>query len=137
MSIMNPSNPRETIRPAVHHAFLATDPESYEGEVVADGHCAKYVQACSGAPLTALWREGPKVKGAALIRGTAIATFIGGRYASHETGNHAAIYDGQTAAGIWVWEQWKGHPVSRRLIHFRGGKGSPSNDGDAFSVIYT
>ena len=39
--------------------------------------------------------------GNSLIRkGTAIATFVNGRYANHSYGNHAAIDMGQTAAGI-------------------------------------
>lgn len=34
-----------------------------------------------------------------------------------------------------VWDQWKGQPVHQRSIRFRGGQGSASNDGDAYSVI--
>jgi hypothetical protein len=71
------------------------------------------------------------------VRGTAIATFINGKYPSLPTGNHAAIYDGQDATGIWVWEQWVNHPVSRRHILFHDGKGDLVNDGDAYSVITT
>jgi hypothetical protein len=51
-----------------------------------------------------LWKEGEKVKGAAIQTGTAIATFIDGEYPSHPTGNHAAIYVEQNASGLVVWD---------------------------------
>ena len=79
-----------------------------------------------------------KVRGNQSIeRGTAIATFNEhASYGNQATGNHAAIYDGQTASGIWVYDQWvKQGSVQRRLIPFRGGHGSPSNDGDAFNNV--
>ena len=77
--------------------------------------------------------QGAKVKGNQSIRpGTAIATFNShGLYANNSTGNHAAIYIGQDAYGIWVYDQWvRQGSVQKRRIPFRGG-GSPSNDGDA------
>ena len=62
------------------------------------------------APQTALWKKGALVKGNKDIQpGTAIATFgKDERYASHSTGNHAALYVGQDATGIFVVEQYKG-----------------------------
>jgi hypothetical protein len=79
------------------------------------------------------------VRGAFVVRGTAIATFKNGIYESKSTGNHAAIYDSQDATGIYVWDQWKNTKETqaphRRQIRFHNGMGSPSNDGDAFSVI--
>ena len=79
------------------------------------------------------------MKGATTIaRGTAIATFVNGIYPSNKTGNHAAIYLEQDANGLWVYDQWAAKPdkvVSKRLLRFKAGQGSASNDGDAFSVI--
>jgi hypothetical protein len=125
--------PLETERP---ETFVCSHPELYEGKVVGDGQCAVFVQKCAGAPLAEFWTPGLPVKGNDIPRGTAIATFdANGRYPNKPTGNHAAIYDGQDETGIWVYEQWKGQPVQRRHIRFKGRKGSPSNDGDAFSVI--
>jgi hypothetical protein len=118
-------------------AFIAPNPEDYEGEVVGDGQCVAFVKEASGAPQTALWRRGADVKGADIPKGTAIATFDNDKYLSLPHGNHAAIYVDQNAEGLIVWDQWVGHPVSQRTIHFKGGEGYPSNDGDAFSVIET
>jgi len=117
--------------------FIAKDPEEYAGQVVGTGHCVPYVQKTSGAPHTSLWKEGETVRDADIAKGTAIATFIDGVYPSHAHGNHAAIYVEQNDVGLVVWDQWVGQPVHMRTIHFKGGKGSPSNDGDAFSVIET
>lgn len=116
-------------------SYICTKPEDYANQAVGSGQCAAFVQACSGAPNTKLWIEGKKVRGAKLLRGIAIATFVDGKYQSKRTGNHAAIYLEQDADGIWVYDQWSGHAVSKRHIRFMGGKGSASNDGDAFSVI--
>jgi hypothetical protein len=112
-------------------------PESYVGGVVGTGQCVAYVQECARAPQTALWKKGAAVRGnAAIASGTAIATFNGeGKYANRAHGNHAAIYLSQDAAGIWVYDQWTGQPVHKRQLRFKGGAGSASNDGDAFSVI--
>ena len=118
-------------------AFIATDPQSYEGQVVGNGQCVAFVKDASAAPQTSLWKEGGKVKGAQIDIGTAIATFIAGVYPDLPHGNHAAIYVEQNADGLVVWDQWTGQPVHKRTIHFRGGVGDLSNDGDAFSVIET
>ena len=120
--------------------YLAAQPETFAGEVVGDGHCVAPVKAAAGAPRTAAWRRGAAVRGNRRIRrGTAIATFeADGTYASRP-GSHAAIYLGQDATGIWVYDQWRGQPVHRRLIRFEGGRGSgqgsKSNDGRRFAVI--
>ncbi len=118
-------------------SYVCTDPESYEGQAVGTGHCVVYVQKASGAPKAKEWKEGEKVRDSLLIqKGTAIATFVDGKYLNKPTGNHAAIYISQNdKSGIWVYDQWVGHPVEKRIIRFRGGHGTASNDGDAFSII--
>lgn len=113
-------------------AFIAPNPEGYAGRVVGDGQCVAFVREASEAPHTSLWREGERVRGAAIERGTAIATFVNGEYLSLPHGNHAAIYVGQNDSGLIVWDQWVGQPVHQRTIRFKGGTGNPSNDGDAF-----
>jgi hypothetical protein len=78
------------------------------------------------------------VKGDLTIqKGTAIATFDAtGKYPNKSTGNHAAIYISQDVVGILVYDQWVAQgAVKERRIRFKNGVGSPSNDGDAFSVI--
>jgi hypothetical protein len=63
---------------------------------------------------------------------------VDGTY-TNESGNHAAIYLYHDDRGIWVYDQWQGPPVHKRLIRFdgvSGGKrGGKSNDGRRFAVI--
>jgi hypothetical protein len=103
------------------------------------------VQHYAGAPVTSKWVGGTVVLGdLALLKGTAIATFTKGVYASKVTGNHAALYISQDANGIWVMDQWAGDlnkpKVSKRYIKKKGKNADgtfpdPSNNADAFSVI--
>jgi hypothetical protein len=120
--------------------YIAAHPEAFEGRVVDAGHCVDFVQAAAGAPLTAAWQEGAEVRGNLdIARGTAIATFQADGTYANESGNHAAIYLYQDDRGIWVYDQWRGQPVAKRLIRFEGGSGSSwgskSNDGRRFAVI--
>jgi hypothetical protein len=106
------------------------------GKSVGDGQCVAFVRGATGLPDHRSWKQGLPVKGASLPRGTAIATFDAeGKYPSHKTGNHAALYDGQDSQGIWVYDQWKNDkeakPVHRRHIPSRNGVGPSSNDGAA------
>lgn len=104
---------------------------------VGSGQCVALVQQWAGAPNTATWSQGIKVKGhgAEIARGTVIATFVNGHYPNHSHGNHAAIYLSQDDHGIRVLDQWLHHAPSERVLHFHGGQGSASNDGDMFSVV--
>ena len=115
-------------------SYRCQNPESYRHQVVGSGYCVALLQRCSRIPLTKLWRQGPKVKGRELLPGTIIATFKNGRY-PNVTGYHSASYISQNERGIWVWDQWQGQPVHKRLIRFKSGRGIASNDGDAYSVV--
>ena len=128
--------------------YVCQNPDSYLTKVVGNGQCVVFVQVAAGAPVTHAWKEGKKIHkgGAPLPKGTAIATFIEGKYPSHTHGNHAAIYIGQNAEGLQVYDQWaskdkatgaiKFQPVHARTIHFHVlPGGSLSNNGNAFSVI--
>jgi nitrous oxide reductase accessory protein NosL len=68
--------------------------------------------------------------------GTAIATFVDGKYPQNAKG-HAAIYVGQNALGIQVLDQWDAKPsVSHRTIFWTHGSASNLVDnGKAYSVI--
>lgn len=119
-------------------AYVSSTAASFVGKKVGNGQCVVYVQTAAKAPVTSSWRKGAAVRNNHSIRsGTAIATFNSlGTYSNDSTGNHAAIYIGQDSSGIWVYDQWVTQgTVKRRTIHFRAGVGSPSNDGDTFSVI--
>lgn len=97
------------------------------------------------SPVTSVWKEGKAVKGNRMIqKGTAIATFVNGKYPNHGHGNHAALYVSSDAGGIWVIDQWKGDPkkpkVSKRYLLSKGkwkdGRYiDPSNNANAFSII--
>jgi hypothetical protein len=87
-------------------------------DFVGSHECVALVQQWAGAPHGAIssWHPGDKVLGLLTIaRGTAIATFPGGRY-----DGHAAIYLGQDGQGIQVFDQWQGHKPSRRTIYSHG-----------------
>lgn len=115
--------------------YIALEPESYSGQIVGTGKCVDFVREASGAPTTSDWVEGQKARGSQLKPGTVIATFQDGRYPNNSTGNHAAVFVSQNSDGLIVWDQWRGQSVHKRLIRFKGGEGSPSNDGDAFYVV--
>jgi hypothetical protein len=123
-----------------NQTFRAVYPEKLVGRVVANGQCVRFVQTVTSAPLTAEWRAGARVRGnRSIAAGTVIATFeADGTYTSRP-GNHAAIYLSQTAEGIWVYDQWRGQPVHKRLIRFKAVRGSASdsksNDGNLFRVV--
>ncbi len=95
------------------------------------------------APTTLAWIEGNKVKKLVngeqdpFPKGTAIATFIHGKYPQHgNTGKHAAIYLGQNGEGIQVMDQWKAQgKVLPRTIPWVARRPGLSNAGNAFSVI--
>lgn len=117
--------------------YIASGAEGYENTKVDNGQCVRYVQVAAKAPATTQWVQGVKVRGAQNIsKGTAIATFVDGQYPNNSTGNHAAIYLSQDADGILVLDQWVSQgKVKKRKIRFKGGSGSPSNDGDTFYVV--
>ncbi len=92
------------------------------------------------------WKAGEPVKSLPnLARGTAIATFVNGRYPQQgNTGNHACIFLSHSGAGIWVLDQYRNSgKIIRRHIgipreHAQNPDGSwqnASNNALAFSVI--
>ena len=124
-------------------AYIYEKVESLEGKDLAGtGQCVALVQSYTKAPLTSTWKEGAKVKGNTTIKkGTAIATFVNGKYPNKAHGNHGALYISQDATGIKVMDQWstKGK-IASRTLPFKGQNKDgtyidPSNNGDAFSVI--
>lgn len=112
--------------------------------VVGTRQCVALVQHFALAPTTARWRQGDIVMGNADIKaGTAIATFVKGRYPNQAHGNHAALYVGPASGGMYIADQWRADnktKISIRLIRSQG-KGKDGryidacNNADAFSVI--
>lgn len=112
--------------------------------LVGSHQCVALVQIYAGAPRTSVWRQGDAVVGnKTLKKGTAIATFVKGRYPNRSHGNHAALFVRQAAGGIYIMDQWKtkasGKVTSRFIaslgVDKKGRHKSPSDNADAFSVI--
>ncbi|WP_296001779.1 BPSL0067 family protein [Rugamonas sp.] len=106
--------------------------------------CVALIRRYTNAGPTALWRRGPDVAGnLAVSKGTAIATFVNGRYLSLSHGNHAAFFVRQGLGGIYIMDQWRSKNKKSISEHFIKSKGmnadgtfkDPSNNADAFSVI--
>lgn len=126
-------------------SYVYRDVDNLVGEkVVGNGQCVELVKKFTDAGVTSGWREGGIVVGNGLLaKGTAIATFVKGRYPSRPHGNHAAFFVRQGVNGIHVVDQWLSKDkveIGERFIKCKGKNkdGSfkdPSNNADAFSVI--
>jgi hypothetical protein len=127
-------------------AYVYAQVDDLEGTAkVGSKQCVALLQHYAGLPATGAWQEGRKVIGdMSVAKGTAIATFVDGRYKSLPTGNHAAFFIGQDASGMWVMDQWASDTskpaVSRRYLRRKGQLPSgafvdPSNNADAYSVV--
>lgn len=127
------SKVKSVFQPALDIGYRCDNAKRYYNRVVGSGHCVALVQRCSDVPLTRYWRPGPYVKGLNLKPGTIIATFRNGRY-PNRSGWHAAVYISQNAKGIWVWDQWRGRSVKKRLIRFNNPPRA-SNNGDLYKVV--
>jgi hypothetical protein len=125
-------------------SLVTTPPKANVGT----GQCVALIEAYTNVPRPAavFWKQGAAVRGnVKLQKGTAIATFIDGKYPSHPFGNHAALYDGQDAGGIFVVEQFVRRNgtktgIERRYLPFRGKDSAGnyihiSDNGDAYAVI--
>jgi hypothetical protein len=119
--------------------WVIKDFDKLRGKVVGSGQCPGIVQSYGGLPLVRFWFEGPKVKGTpAIPHGTAVATFVNGKYPNWKHGNHVAIYcDQDPARGVLVFDQWTGEPAGYRWMKFGDGVSDRSNDGAALSIILT
>lgn len=99
-----------------------------------------FVRQVTGAPPAVLWRQGRRVADAKLgdiQRGTAIATFVDGRYPADARGRHAAIYLAHDAQKILVLDQAnQAGTVKPRAIWFRRASGTlRGDDAGTFHVI--
>jgi len=113
-------------------------------EKVGDHECVALIRHYTNAPAAASWREGEKVLGnKSLPPGTAIATFVKGRWPGLPKGNHSAFYLGQVSNGIYIIDQWPAASkkfISKRFIYVKkvhpdGTYEDPSDNAAAFSVI--
>ena len=98
--------------------YALASPSTYKNKsfVNSKGNAAyvEFIQQTLSALVIASWTEGAKIvklgagQANAVTSGTAISTFVNGKYPQGgSTGKHAAIHLGQDATGIQVLEQWK------------------------------
>lgn len=128
-----------TLPPQNDHedSYICHQPISYSGKVIGDGQCISLIRTCSMAPNTDQWKAGDKVLSlpqGSIPAGSVIATFKNGRY-PNMTGYHAAIYISHDEQGIWVWDQWLGKPVHKRLIRNRLDKATASNKAQKYRLV--
>lgn len=126
-------------------SYVYREADNLVGEkVVGSGQCVELVKKYTDVGVASGWREGDIVVGNGLLaKGTAIATFVKGRYLNRPHGNHAAFFIRQGINGIYVVDQWLSNDrveIGERFIKSKGKNrdGSfkdPSNNADAFSVI--
>lgn len=119
--------------------YIAKNGFANTNKSVGDGQCVKLVKALTGAPASSLWKEGAKLTDALaagnLAEGTAIATFVKGRYQNLPHGNHAAIFVRSVPGGIEVFDQWHKHNPELRTIMFgRPGSGIAQRP-ELYSVV--
>jgi hypothetical protein len=94
--------------------------------------CVALVRHDADVPDHTRWKPGEAVVGSTTIKpGTAIATFVKGRYLNQPTGNHAAFYLRHQPGGIWIIDQWK-HPTNKPYVtaRFIKAMGGPRRDGN-------
>lgn len=129
--------------------FVYSDVAALEGkEKVGTKQCVALLQHY--LPLighTSSWSEGDDVfENEDIEPGTAIATFVKGRYPNQASGNHAALFLKHDLNGFWIMDQWssdtKKKLIGARLIQSLGKPNlangafyNASNNADAYSII--
>lgn len=119
--------------------YIAIADYAKQKEIAGNGECVTLVRNLTGARASSLWREGDKVtdlleKGS-IAKGTLIATFVNGRYQNLRHGNHAALFIRQVPGGIEIFDQWRNHKPSARVIHFGRSAAGASNRPERYSVV--
>ena len=81
--------------------YIYPNARNLDGEPkVGDFECVALIRHYTNAPSAASWREGEKVLGnKKILPGTAIATFVNGRWPGLPKGNHSAFYLGRYPMG--------------------------------------
>jgi hypothetical protein len=120
--------------------------DSLEGtDKVGTKQCVALVLYYTKTQNNTAWEQGGAVIGNDKIeKGTAVATFVNGKYLNNKTGNHAGFYMSQDSNGFTIMDQWfddvKKPKVSSRYLSRRGKNSdgsfvNPSNNADAFSIV--
>jgi hypothetical protein len=125
--------------------FVIPEARSLQGHpLVGKGECVELIKQMVPGLIghsTEDWRPGAHVLDTEnLPVGTAIATFVNGRFPRRNTGQHAALFLGYAGkAALWVMDQWA-HDENRRkvwarVIHHGRPGDTQSNSAEAFYVI--
>jgi hypothetical protein len=133
--------------------YIYPNASALEGKPkVGTTECVALVETYAHIPNHQSWTSGDGVLGnSSLLPGTAIATFVHGRYLSHAGGNHAAFFLRHTPNGFVIMDQWrddrpgsenKKPTISSREIrckqkkpHQDGSWPDASNNAYAYAVI--
>jgi hypothetical protein len=120
-------------------SYIAKKGYTGTSKTVGNGQCVVLVKALTGAPASSLWREGSKItdllSSGKLAEGTAIATFVNGRYLNKRHGNHAAIFVRAVPGGIEIFDQWHRHPPELRTIMFGRPASGVAQRPELYSVV--
>ena len=119
--------------------------KAYISPITGETECVAFLQAnIAGIGPTTGWIEGDKIKKlidgeAGAKAGTAIATFVSGKYPGPGKKKHAAVYLGQNSDGIQVLDQWASQgKVLPRTIRWKVTAATTiQNDGNKYSIIET
>jgi len=140
-AVKKPSKPRPA-PPAVPTAHVLKDPDSYIGSVDypnTDGYyeCAAFPQnkQVAAAPQTKNWKPGAHVEpGAAIAKGTWVATFVDGKYEGH-----VGVFDSMDKDGtLTLIDQWRPrNRVDKTAYHVKPQPyaGKVSNDPTKYYVV--
>ena len=108
---------------------------------VGNTECVEFVRQATKALPTTHWKPGTNVSRAvpgSIVPGTAIATFVNGKYPTDRLGKHAAIYLSHDKNSIQVLDQWNEQgKVEKRQIRFNNNRpgATRSDEGNWFYVI--
>lgn len=103
--------------------------------------CVELIKGLLGAPRTSLWKEGRKLRPHVdeIEPGTAIATFVNGRYpnANRRGHKHAAIFLRAGEGGIWVLDQFAHQSTAKeRFIPWQHPRDRrASNNASSYSTV--
>lgn len=129
--------------------YILHDADYWDGQPqVGDKECVALIKILVPGLMgigTINWKAGAHVKSTPnLTRGTAIATFVNGRYPQGPSPKHACIFLSHSGVGIWVLDQYTNSRtiIKRRIDVPRNSVQSPdgswpraNNNAQAFYVI--
>lgn len=120
-------------------SYVANPEFPLKSKPFGNGQCVALVKALTGAPASSHWKEGMSLaealRSGKIQSGTAIATFVDGRYPNWSHGNHAAIFVRAVTNGIEIYDQWHRHSPELRIIRFNRPAAGTAQRPERYSVI--